>query len=202
MIEKSLDNLTAEDVRRDWHLVEPAIRKEVRSFFDNKTFELRPRNKTANICSSRWVHKYKIIDGKRQVKSRLTIRGFQDLSVSADTYAGTATRWGQRMVSSVSSQRSWRIFMSDVSSAFLQSMSFEQMAALGGIEARAVAFDPPTGSACYFRELPGMKHYNELSMTLGMLKPVYGLKDAPKAWKLQLDRVLRLAGGRQCHTDK
>ena len=201
MIEKNLDNLSAADVRAHWDLVEPAIRKEIRSFHDNKTFELRLRSKTSNICSSRWVHKFKMIDGKRQVKSRLTIRGFQDMSVDVNTYAGTATRWGQRMIASVSRQRTWRIFMSDVSSAFLRSMTFQQMSELSGVDAREVSFDPPTGSAGYFRELPGMNQYNEATMTLGMLKPVYGLKDAPKAWKLQLDRVLRLAGGQQCHTD-
>jgi len=148
------------------------------------------------------VHKFKLVDGVRIVKSRLTIRGFQDMSVSTDTYAGTATRWGQRMIASVSRQRSWRIFMSDVSSAFLRSMTFKQMAELSGIEAREVCFDPPTGSEQYFRELKNMSQYNWATQTLRMLKPVYGLKDAPKAWKLQLDRVLRSAGGRQCHTDK
>jgi hypothetical protein len=202
MIEKNLDNLSAADVRKFWHLVEPAIRKEVKSFHDMGTFEITMRAKASNVCSSRWVHKFKLIDGVKSVKSRLTIRGFQDLSVSAETYAGTATRWGQRIVASISRQRGWKVFMSDVASAFLQSMTFDQMAQLSGVEAREVCFDPPTGCEKYFQELPGMHTYNPLTMTLRMLKAVYGLKDAPKAWKLQLDRVLRLAGGRQCHTDK
>jgi hypothetical protein len=34
-----------------------------------------------------------------------------------------------------------------------------------------------------------------------MLKPVYGLKDAPRAWRIKLDMTLRELGGRPLHSD-
>ena len=43
MVEKSLDNLSAADVKQHWSLVEPAIRKEIASFHEMQTFE------TANV---------------------------------------------------------------------------------------------------------------------------------------------------------
>ena len=202
MVEKSLDNLTAQDVKTHWPLVETAIRKEIKSFNDMKVFELQLRHKAQNVCTSRWVHKFKIIDGERTVKSRLTIRGFQDLSVSEDNFAGTATRWGQRIIASVAVQKRWPIWVADVSTAFLRSMSFEQIAEMTGTAVREVSFCPPTGSDKYWQELPGMSHYTPLQYVLRLLKPAYGLKDAPRAWKLQLERVLRLAGGHPLHTDR
>ena len=202
MVEKNYDNLSAADVRRDWHLVEPAIRKEVKCFDDNGTFTLQLRSEAHNVCSSRWVFKYKSIDNVRTVKARLTIRGFEDMSVSEDNYAGTATRWSQRVIASVAVQRVWRIFVTDVSTAFLRSMSFSDMAKDSGGVAREVSFVPPIGSEMYFKELPKMRSYDPLTYVLRLLKPVYGLKDAPAAWKKQLNRVLLLAGGKQLHTDK
>ena len=202
MVEKNYDNLSAADVRKDWHLVEPAIKKEVKCFAENGTFELAIRSDATNVCSSRWVFKYKLIDGIRTVKARLTIRGFEDMSVSSDNYAGTATRWSQRVIASVAVQRTWHIFVTDVSTAFLQSMTFSEMAKENCGYAREVCFVPPIGSEQYFRELPDMRKYDPLVHVLKLLKPVYGLKDAPAAWKKQLNRVLLLAGGRQLHTDK
>ena len=119
MVEKNYDSLTTEDIKKNWPLVEAAIRKEIRSFFDMECFEVTSRSKTANICSSRWVFKWKEINGIRSVKARLTIRGYEDLAVDAVNYAGTASRWGQRLINSVSVQRKWALFTSDVSSEVL-----------------------------------------------------------------------------------
>ena len=46
-----------------------------------------------------------------------------------------------------------------------------------------------------------MESYNWLLDVLEMLKPVYGLKDAPRAWRIKLDKSLRAAGGVPLHTD-
>jgi hypothetical protein len=202
MVEKVYDALTAADVRKYWPLVEEAIRKECAAFQSMGTYELQLREGAKNVCSSRWVHRFKIIDGVRSVKSRLTIRGFEDLSAGSENYAGTATRWSQRVIISVAIQKSWRIFITDVSTAFLRSMTFEQMAKEKGTQPREVSFVPPVGSETYFRELKGMSNYDPVKHVLRLLKPVYGLKDAPAAWKKQLNRVLSLAGGRQLLTDK
>jgi hypothetical protein len=72
---------------------------------------------------------------------------------------------------------------------------------LEGTELRKVAFTPPTGSELFFSEIRGMEAYNWLLDVLEMLKPVYGLKDAPRAWRIKLDQSLRAAGGVPLHTD-
>ena len=66
---------------------------------------------------------------------------------------------------------------------------------------RQVAFTPPKDSEKYVNELPGLSGYNPLTDVLNLLKPAYGLKDAPKAWRQKLDIVLKEAGGRPLHTD-
>eukprot|EP00959_Pyramimonas_sp_CCMP1952_P328149 6870335-Pyramimonas_sp.AAC.1 len=49
---------------------------------------------------SRWVIMWKIIGGQRDVKGRLTVKGFKDRQKHEKdrmrTAAGTASRWGQR----------------------------------------------------------------------------------------------------------
>jgi hypothetical protein len=201
MVEKSFDTLTAADIKEHWKLVEASIRKEVQSFWDLKTFKVSSRASVSNICSSRWIHKWKLIDGQRCVKSRLTIRGYEDMTVSSVNFAGTASRWGQRIINSICVQRKWPLFITDISSAFLQGLTFKQISELEGTELRKVAFTPPTGSERFFSEVKGMEAYNWLLEVLEMLKPVYGLKDAPRAWRIKLDQSLRAAGGIPLHTD-
>ena len=196
MIQKNLDNLTAQDVKDNWAEVEAAIRKEIKSFIDMKTFESVLRKVAVNICTSRWVHKFKMIDGRRVVKSRLTIRGFQDLALDLNTFASTASRWGQRLVLSVCVQRLWTLFTWDVSSAFLQGLTFQEIADMSKAPIRAVAFTPPIGSEKYFVEMLGTSVYNPLWHVLNCLKAIYGLRDAPKAWKSKLHLVLCATGGR------
>jgi hypothetical protein len=97
---------------------------------------------------------------------------------------------------------SWPLFLADVSTAFLQGLTFEELAKLNGGQAREVCFTPPANSAQYFKELKGMDSYNPSLHVLRMKKPVYGLKDAPKAWRTKLDMVLKEGGGKPLHTDQ
>lgn len=203
MVEKTFDILSAEDIRRDWKLVETAIRKEVNALCDMNCFIRAKRSESFNVLSSRFVHKYKLIDGERLVKSRLVVRGFEDLAQDGlDCYAGTAARWSQRLIASVAAQKSWRIFCWDVSVAFLQGMSFSEISEQQGTLEREVSFSPPHGSEKYFREVKGMQSYDSSTEVFRMVKAIYGLKDAPRAWKLKLEKTLLAAGGRAGHTDK
>lgn len=201
MILKNLDNLSAQDIRDNWPEVLKAIRKEIASFHDLGTFEIILRSAAENICSSRWVMKFKLVDGVKTVKCRLTVRGYEDLASNLTTFASTASRWGQRLVLSVSVQRKWLLFSWDVASAFLQGLSFQELSDMGCGELRQIAFTPPKDSEQYFRELPSCGWYNPDKHVLNMLKPVYGLRDAPKAWKIKLDMVLRSTGAQPLHTD-
>eukprot|EP00973_Karenia_brevis_P055080 7657795-Karenia_brevis.AAC.1 len=79
---------------------------------------------------SRWVLKWKLVDGKRiiKAKARLAACGFKDAQAQdVKTFAGTASRWGRRIVNAVAAQRAWTLFNADISQAFLRGMSFEQI---------------------------------------------------------------------------
>ena len=142
----------------------------------------------------------KLIDNVRSVKARLTIHGFQD-SEEVPTYAGTATRWSQRVILSIAVQHNWTVWISDVATAFLQSDSFEQLAKDSGSAVREVSFTPPAGSEAIFRTLPGHADYNPVLECFKLLRPAYGLKDAPKAWKKKLNDALLSLGAVICPTD-
>jgi hypothetical protein len=49
----------------------------------------------------------------------------------------------------------------------------------------------PSGAVPLFRQLPGMEDFDDSSEVLNMLRPGYGLKDAPRLWNMALRRVLK-----------
>ena len=49
---------------------------------------------------------------------------------------------------------------------------------------------PPTGYGQFIRSLPGCSQYDEQRHELELLKPVYGLKDAPRCWRARLHTAL------------
>ena len=56
----------------------------------------RSRKYADNILDYCWVLKWEMINGNRQVKARLTVRGYTDLLQSfLRTYSATTTRWGR-----------------------------------------------------------------------------------------------------------
>ena len=104
-------------------------------------------------------------------------------------YAGTASRSGQRIVNSVAAQHEdWVLFSFDVSQAFAKGMTFEELARLTGMPLRAVEFDLAPEDVQLLKKLKGFEDYNPLKETLQMVKPIYGLKDAPRAWRKKLTR--------------
>ena len=138
-----------------------------------------------------------------EIKCRLTIRGFLDLAgPELLTYAGTASRWGQRLVCAVSVQKKWKMLTADVGSAFLKSLTFKEMAAINGEAERKCAFTEPAGYTDFIRSLPGCGHYNLAIHELELLKPVYGLKDAPRAWRRRLHTAMLAMKAEQLRTDR
>jgi hypothetical protein len=190
VIEKALDALTPEETKSNWKAVEAAIRKEVKSFVDLRTFEKLLRSQATNVMTSKWVLRWKVVENQRVIKARLTVRGFQDLAATElETFASTCSRWGQRIINSIVATHGWRLFSADVGTAFLQGVTFQELAELTGEPIREVSFVPPKGSEKYFQE-----HDPQLDFgrhVLRMLKPVYGLKDAPRCWRMRLDQMLR-----------
>ena len=97
------------------------------------SFERMPNRSATNVIDARWVLKWKDVKGKRIIQARLVVLGFKDTQASQlATFAGTTTRWGQRLVNSVAAQHGWTLFTADVSQAFLRGLTFEQAAKLKG----------------------------------------------------------------------
>ena len=103
-----------------------------------------------NIIDCRWVIKWKhelaaisVADAskqsganavsKRVIRCRPTIRGFKDRGAqNLDSYAGTSQRYSQRLVCSEAAHRGWPICTADISKAFLQGVTYEELSSLTG----------------------------------------------------------------------
>ena len=69
-------------------------------------FKRMPRKLATNVIDARWVLKWKQVAGKKIIQARLVVRGFKDLQAAQlSTFAGTTSRWGQRIVNSVAVQK-------------------------------------------------------------------------------------------------
>ena len=83
----------------------------------------------------------------------------------------------------------------------MQGMAFDELCALTGDEMREVSVNPPKGSWKFLSNFPIMKGCNEAAHVLKLVKGVYGLKDAPRAWRIKLDIVLQKLGGKPMKSD-
>ena len=63
-----------------------------------------------------------------------------------------------------------------------------------GDKLREVCIDPPRGSWRFLAAFHSMKGCSEATPVLALLKGVYGQKNAPKAWRIKLDLVLKKLG--------
>ena len=93
--------------------------------------------------TSRWVLTWKIIDGKKDVKARLVIKGFMDPQLNQIvTASATASALSHRMLASYAVNHGLQVVSYDVSQAFLQGLLLKDLEKRGEIK-RSVFFDPP-----------------------------------------------------------
>ena len=164
--------------------------------------EANALSQSTNILRSKWVLKWKEIEGSRQIKGRMVAQGFLDKQ-STLTFSGTTSRWGQRIVMAVATQMGWDLLSADVSEAFLRGITFEELAKNDPTTPlRVVELELPPGTAELLRTLPGMETFDPGKECLSLLKPGFGLKDAPRLWNMALLRVLSKAGLHRCQTDR
>lgn len=94
------------------------------------------------------------------------------------------------------------LFSFDVSQAFAIGMTFNELSALAGAEIREVEFDMPRACLGCLRQLPDFRDYDPGGETFTMLKPMYGLKDAPRVWRKKLHQVwIQWMLCRQCYVE-
>ena len=202
LIEKTLNVLTAEEARQHEAECKKAMIDELRRWQSLGAFERCPRSQADNLIDARWVLKWKVVAGKRLIKARLTVRGFKDMQAQQlETFSGTTSRWGQRLVVAIAAQRRWSLFSCDVSQAFLRGLRFDDIAKIKGEVRRSVQFSVPSGSVPLLRALDGYSDFDESTEVLRMLRAGFGLKDAPRAWAMVLKSVLEEFGLVACQSD-
>jgi hypothetical protein len=130
------------------------------------------------------------------------MRGFKDREEGVETFAGTTSRTGQRITNTAIVQDpDFVLFSFDVSQAFAKGMTFEEYARLTGAPLREVEFEVRPEDVPLIRRLPGFEDFDPAKEVLKMLKSIYGLKDAPRAWRKRLHQVLVEFGLTQLHAE-
>ena len=188
VIERVHNILTRQEALQNVESCREAMVKELTRWNVHQAWRRGPRSGAHNALASKWVLKWKPIGGVRTVKARLVVQGFRDNQV-VKSFASTTTRWGQRLVLVCAVQFSWQLVSADVSEAFLRGLTFKELFDAGADQVlREVQLLLPPGT------LPGMEDFDSQKEVLHMLKPGFGLKDAPRLWNLALKRVLHKVG--------
>ena len=138
-------------VERDDHILTPdeqykhakemaaAIKEELLVWVKHHCFRRRRRYTARNILDVRLVTKWKKVKAATGsdmvwiIRVRMTLRGFKDLDAGwMDTFAGTSSRLGQRLVASEAAIQGWPMVALDVKKAFLKGITYAQLAEITG----------------------------------------------------------------------
>ena len=118
------------------------------------------------------------------------MRGFKDRDKgNVATYAGTSQRYSQRVLVSEAVLRGWPFATSDVSKAFLQGVTYEELAELTGEPVREVNFFLPSYNIPQLQQVPGFEGFDPNMEVLHCDKPGTGSVDAPRCFSLKLAQV-------------
>ena len=156
-----------------------AKKTEMKSWVDHQVYEyidMRKHN-VKNFVTGRWVLTIKFDkDGKfSKCKARWVLRGFQDKQKDyQQTDSPTATRPGFRLTCQHAANEQLDLMHIDLKTAFLQ----------------GEAFDDSRDVVCQLPPELGQPSY----IGARMLKPGYGLNDAPRRWWSRIDDSLRSYG--------
>ena len=187
-----------------------AMSKELQTWAKLKCFSRKPRKDARNIVDTRWVLKWKweqptTAAGSesqsaeaarvRVIRARLTIRGFKDQDKNEIArYAGTSSKLSQKAIVSEAVCRKWDLITTDISKAFLQGVTYEELSQLTGEALREVNFYLPQSNIPILRAIPGYENFNPVQEVLHCDKPGTGSVDAPRAFSLKLKQLLLVKG--------
>jgi len=180
VVEREQNIISREEALKHEKECNQAMLDELKRWLNLGAFERVSKKHAGNVIDARWVLKWKVVNSERIIQARLVVRGFKDLQAAQlSTFAGTTTRWGQRLVNSVAAQHGWPLFTADVSQAFLRGLTFDQAAQLKDEVHRDVQFTVPPGSVNILKRLPGYQDFNPLTEVLRMLRCGFGVKICP-----------------------
>ena len=210
VVQRDDDTLTPAQVDENWESVEKAMLEELLTWKKHQCFSRKPRAEARNIIDTKWVLKFKheqastdaqaststtTAQTKRVIRARLTVRGFKDRDRSTiDTYAGTSTRYSQKLICSEAVRQGWDIATTDISKAFLQGVTYEELAKKTGDAQREVNFYLPQRQIHILRKVPGFENVDANNEVLHCDKPGTGLVDAPRAFSMKLAEVTDKCG--------
>ena len=201
VVVKEDDLLSKKELQAHAKEVAEATVTELKTWLTNKCFQKCLLKNARNVMTSRYVAKWKWIQGKdgkwmRVIRMRLCLRGFMDLEAfSLDTFSGTAKRTSQRILASEAAcHQEWIMASLDIDKAFLKGFTYRELAEATGENERVVCFKLPPGSAMLLRKLPGYEDFDETIHCLQCIKPGTGTKDAPRAFSLKLSKTTKKIG--------
>jgi hypothetical protein len=193
-VDRKTRPLTPPELKAHHDAVEKACLSELASWLLNST--CAPITRTAysgktglRPLPSRWVIEFKEKVGALIIKARLCLKGFAEANQNKlATASPTASRIAHRLIYLLSVENSWGLESLDVSTAFLQGWTFQELRE-AGFERQPVAFVPPPDVWNLLAKLdpsyaPIASAPNEYCLEL--FKSAYGLKDAPLLWNLRV----------------
>ena len=104
------------------------------------------------------------------------MRGFKDPDAgNIDSDAGTSQTYSQILLLSETVCRGWDVRTMDMSNAFLQGVTYEELSEMTGEPIREVHFDLPAGSIPISKQVEGFEDFDPMKEVLHCDKPAQGL---------------------------
>ena len=216
VVDRKDHNLSPSEISQNWAEVAAAMQKELKTWVEMGCICRKARDQARNIIDCRWVLKWKedaeVKDASDSMKAtvkrwviraRLCLRGFKDLDAQGlESYAGTASRFTQRILVSEAVIRKWDLCTTDISKAFLQGVTYEELAEATGEPLREVNFFLPSYCYEFLKKLPGWEDFDPKTEVIHCVKPGTGCNDAPRCFSMKLSKVTRdLCKMQPCTTD-
>lgn len=165
----------------DWR---KAMLEEMASIEGNKTWSLVDLPKGHRAIGLKWLYKLKRneLGAVIKHKARLVAKGYvQQQGIDfEEVFAPVARMETVRVLLAVAAHHGWPIHHMDVKSAFLNGDLAEEV---------------------YVTQPPGFTAKGEEGKVLKLHKALYGLRQAPRAWNVKLDKSLGKLGFTRCKTD-
>ena len=216
VVQRADHDLSSEETKQHWPEVIAAMKKELETWIKMGCISRKSRKEARNIIDCRWVLKWKEDAQTKDasdvsaetikkwiIRARLCLRGFKDIDAKdLDSYAGTAHRYAQRMLVSEAVLRKWDLGTTDISKAFLQGVTYKELAEATGEPLREVNFTLPSYAVALLKQIPGWEDFDPTTEVIHCEKPGTGCNDAPRCFSIKLAKVTRdICGMIPCTAD-